>query len=106
MGTHPDGYAGSWFNEVNLHELHNFTTCAVVGGSSSGKDRGADIDANEAVFRFNDAPTIGFEAKVHVVSCRGNNNAVGKVTCVCVNDAFSWRQKVKIYVCQESTQWG
>jgi hypothetical protein len=63
-GTHPDGYVGAWFKGVDLHAVHNFTTCAVVGGGTSDKNWGADIDANSAVFRFNDAPTRGFQSKV------------------------------------------
>eukprot|EP00976_Prorocentrum_cordatum_P026175 531066-Prorocentrum_minimum.AAC.1 len=43
-----------------------FKSCAVVG--SSGilllYDRGSEIDGHDAVFRFNSAPTHGFEPKV------------------------------------------
>ena len=43
-----------------------FRTCGVVSssGTISGLGLGAEIDANEAVFRFNDAPTTGFEDDV------------------------------------------
>jgi len=66
VGTHPEGIFGTWFKEPHdhLHDLHNFTTCAVVGGGKSDKEWGAVIDANSAVFRFNDAPTQGFESLV------------------------------------------
>jgi hypothetical protein len=65
-GTHPEGIFGTWFKAPHdhLHDLHNFTTCAVVGGGKSDKQWGANIDANSAVFRFNDAPTRGFESLV------------------------------------------
>jgi len=41
-------------------------TCAVVSSSSQliGKKLGRDIDANEVVFRFNNAPTDGYEEDV------------------------------------------
>ena len=43
-----------------------FRTCGVVSsaGSIEGLGLGAAIDANEAVFRFNQAPTKGFEQDV------------------------------------------
>ena len=62
-GTHPDAGAGTWFDQ-NVREVHNFTTCAVVGGAAVDQDWGADIDANAAVIRFNGSPTVGFESKV------------------------------------------
>lgn len=68
-GTHPDAGVGTWFNE-NVRELHNFTTCAVVGGASVENDWGAEIDSNAAVIRFNGSPTVGFESKVRVCSRR------------------------------------
>lgn len=51
----------------NIQDLADFSTCAVVGSSSSllSKDHarsfGAEIDDHSAVIRFNDAPTHGFE---------------------------------------------
>lgn len=65
-GSHPEGIYGSWFKEPHdqLHDLHNFTTCAIVGGGKSDNEWGADIDTNSAVFRFNDAPSRGFESLV------------------------------------------
>ena len=43
-----------------------FTSCAVVGngGSNLNANYGDAIDAHDAVFRFNDGPTVGFENKV------------------------------------------
>ena len=43
----------------------DFTTCAVVGSSDSlkKKNRGAEIDAHTAVFRFNEAPGGGRHSK-------------------------------------------
>eukprot|EP00898_Chlorokybus_atmophyticus_P005324 jgi/Chlat1/5793/Chrsp387S05512 len=45
-----------------------FNTCAIVGNSGSllYEQYGKDIDAHDAVFRFNQAPTLGYE--VHVGS--------------------------------------
>ena len=38
-------------------------TCAVIGSSGTIKREafGAEIDAHDAVFRFNEAPTLGYE---------------------------------------------
>ena len=49
----------------DLHEKQ-FTSCAVVGngGSNLNANYGDAIDAHDAVFRFNDGPTVGFENKV------------------------------------------
>ena len=49
----------------DLHEKQ-FKTCAVVGngGSNLNANYGEAIDAHDAVFRFNDGPTVGFENKV------------------------------------------
>jgi len=43
-----------------------FKSCAVVGngGSNLNANYGEAIDAHDAVFRFNDGPTVGFENKV------------------------------------------
>ena len=43
-----------------------FRSCAVVGSSPTllGKGLGAEIDAHDAVLRFNNAPTCGWEADV------------------------------------------
>eukprot|EP00899_Mesostigma_viride_P024393 jgi/Mesvir1/5138/Mv15284-RA.1 len=52
---------------VDLPGLADFSTCAVVGSSTSmlgPRKWGAAIDAHTAVFRFNDAPTKGFEEHV------------------------------------------
>jgi hypothetical protein len=45
--------------EPDLRDLADFSTCAVVGSSSTlkGSGQGRDIDAHTAVIRFNDAPT-------------------------------------------------
>jgi len=47
----------------DLSKLHMFDTCAVVGSSGSVRrlELGADIDAHDAVFRFNEAPTEGYQ---------------------------------------------
>ena len=43
-----------------------FTTCAVVGNSGTAlfEQLGREIDAHQMVYRFNQAPTHGFEAHV------------------------------------------
>ena len=45
---------------------HRFRSCAVVPNTGALRQRrfGAEIDANDAVFRFNFAPTRGFETQV------------------------------------------
>ncbi|KAK3242126.1 hypothetical protein CYMTET_48173 [Cymbomonas tetramitiformis] len=50
----------------DLPMMADFSTCAIVGSSTSmkGKGAGAEIDGHTAVFRFNDAPTEGFEEDV------------------------------------------
>lgn len=43
-----------------------FRSCAVVGSSGilASYEQGAAIDAHEAVVRFNNAPTVGFQKSV------------------------------------------
>uniref|UniRef100_A0A7S1XAX2 beta-galactoside alpha-(2,6)-sialyltransferase n=1 Tax=Tetraselmis chuii TaxID=63592 RepID=A0A7S1XAX2_9CHLO len=52
--------------EPDLRDLADFSTCAVVGSSSTlkGSGQGRDIDAHTAVIRFNDAPTRTYQADV------------------------------------------
>ena len=52
-------------NFVNWKPV-SFKTCAVVGSGASllGSNCGASIDATDAVFRINGAPTLGFEKDV------------------------------------------
>ena len=47
----------------DLPQLHMFDTCAVIGSSGTVKRRelGEEIDAHDAVFRFNEAPTEGYQ---------------------------------------------
>lgn len=47
----------------NLHQRIHLRTCAAVSNSGAmlAHDYGAEIDAHTAVFRFNSAPTSGFE---------------------------------------------
>ena len=51
--------------EPDLKDLADFSTCAVVGSSSSLKDAGmgAAIDSHTAVIRFNDAPTKSHQVR-------------------------------------------
>ncbi|KAK3243495.1 glycosyltransferase 29 protein [Cymbomonas tetramitiformis] len=51
---------------ADMPSLADFSTCAVVGSSSSllEREQGAEISAHTAVFRFNDAPTRGLERHV------------------------------------------
>ena len=52
-------------SEPDLKDFTDFSTCAVVGSSSSlkGARMGADIDSHTAVIRFNDAPTKGHQVE-------------------------------------------
>uniref|UniRef100_A0A061SNF8 beta-galactoside alpha-(2,6)-sialyltransferase n=1 Tax=Tetraselmis sp. GSL018 TaxID=582737 RepID=A0A061SNF8_9CHLO len=52
--------------EPDLGSMADFSTCAVVGSSSSlkGSRQGPEIDAHSAVIRFNEAPTKSFQADV------------------------------------------
>ncbi|XP_070538912.1 beta-galactoside alpha-2,6-sialyltransferase 2-like isoform X2 [Ptychodera flava] len=55
-----------YFPEKTIEESLHFNTCAVVFSSSSLKYTalGKEIDNHDAVLRFNDAPTAGFERDV------------------------------------------
>ena len=53
--------------EEDLPRLADFSKCAVVGSSASllhSAALGAQIDQATAIFRFNDAPTDGYECYV------------------------------------------
>ena len=52
--------------DEDLPKLRDWSTCAVVGSSNSllKHNYGKDIDKHTAVFRFNEAPTKGFEKHV------------------------------------------
>jgi hypothetical protein len=56
----------SSFDLYHSKEVPVFSSCVVVGssGSMSGKKQGDWIDAHDAVFRMNQAPTAGFQADV------------------------------------------
>jgi len=60
------GYNAPWLmSKTQLGEMANFTTCAVVGsGTRAYQNMASVIDSHSAVFRFNEAPTKGFESKV------------------------------------------
>uniref|UniRef100_A0A0N7ZCA1 Beta-galactoside alpha-2,6-sialyltransferase 1 n=1 Tax=Scylla olivacea TaxID=85551 RepID=A0A0N7ZCA1_SCYOL len=54
------------FPSTGLLEGRHFNTCVVVSsaGSNKGSHLGNFIDSHDAVVRFNDAPTVGFEGDV------------------------------------------
>ncbi|XP_070538918.1 beta-galactoside alpha-2,6-sialyltransferase 1-like [Ptychodera flava] len=60
------GLAKYFAAEKSMGEKYHFDTCAVVFSSSFLKDSGFgdEIDSHDAVLRFNDAPTSGFERDV------------------------------------------
>lgn len=64
--------------------LRRYGSCAVVSnsGALSGKEYGVEIDAAEAVFRFNEAPTKGFEKIV------GEKETIRLVNCLVVRTAL------------------
>lgn len=49
--------------EPDLRDLADFSTCAVVGSSSTlkGSGQGHEIDSHTAIIRFNDAPTKSYQ---------------------------------------------
>ena len=60
------GFGMDFINELPQADMSRFRTCAVVSSASSLKKHkfGEEIDAHDAVFRFNLAPTAGYEDMV------------------------------------------
>lgn len=57
------GFGTEFINNLPHTDIPRFNTCAVVSSASSLKKHkfGQEIDAHDAVFRLNHAPTTGFE---------------------------------------------
>jgi hypothetical protein len=57
------GFGTEFINSLPHTDIPRFNTCAVVSSASSLKKHkfGQEIDAHDAVFRLNHAPTTGFE---------------------------------------------
>ena len=60
------GFGTEFINELPQTDIPRFNTCAVVSSASSLKKHkfGREIDAHDAVFRFNHALTTGYEDMV------------------------------------------
>jgi hypothetical protein len=91
-------FGTDFINDLPQTKLPHFGTCAVVSSASSLKKYkfGREIDAHDAVFRFNKAPTAGFEDMVgSKTTIRLINSQVQKIF---VGESHADSENVTIFV--------
>ena len=79
---------------------YEFDTCAFVGNSGTLKlsELGQDIDDHDMVYRFNQAPTVGFETFVGSRTTFESLNAKHAHNFARGEEAWLWREPVPVYI--------
>lgn len=79
---------------------YRFKTCAFVGnsGTMTLSTFGKEIDAHDMVYRFNQAPTAGFEEQVGSETTFESLNAKHAHDLLRQTQAWNWRDPVPIYL--------
>lgn len=79
---------------------YRFKTCAFVGnsGTMTLSTFGKEIDAHDMVYRFNQAPTAGFEEQVGSETTFESLNAKHAHNLLRQTQAWNWRDPVPIYL--------
>ena len=79
---------------------YHFETCAFVGNSGTLKlsKYGDEIDGHDMVYRFNQAPTAGYEAQVGSETTFESLNAKHAHNLARQDTKWNWRDPVPIYV--------
>jgi len=79
---------------------YKFETCAVVGNSGTllFEEKGLEIDAHQMVYRFNQAPTEGFETHLGNHTMFESLNAKFANQLMRSDPAWRWRDPLAIYI--------
>ena len=79
---------------------YSFKTCAFVGNSGTMKfsNYGSEIDGHDMVYRFNQAPTLGYEAQVGSETTFESLNAKHAHNLLRQDTKWNWRDPVPIYL--------
>lgn len=79
---------------------YRFGTCAFVGNSGTLKlsNFGSEIDGHEMVYRFNQAPTVGYESHVGSQTTFESLNAKHAHNLLRQDTKWNWRDPVPVYL--------